>query len=1043
MLISRKYQSLEGFSLSQLREVSGLTDLVVIPGGSTIPWICGYSNSRRVIILPTLQDAESFSNDWETLYHKKPFFLRPVPLDKDSINDTAWAVKRGETLSRWMKVPDGLLVTTPGSLLSPLSKSGSFFEIRKGETLSRNQFIEWLLQNGFNHCDLVWSPAQFATRGYIIDVFDPGSSLPLRIEFFDEEVESIRLFKPNSQKGVMELQEAEIRGFAAVKKMTVQDLIELNPSIVLVNPLKIQTQAEAYIWLWNNLAGNSQDRIDFSWERLYRSFSHMEKFRIHENSEVPGSTRAPFVHCPSFKGKMEFLVSAIRKWDEEGHTIDIYSCNKVLKDHFAHSPVSFHQGTLTNGFIDNSRKRVVISDQEISGLTTSWYSSRSFNPAPMDWQDSLAPGEHVLHKDHGIAIFRGLESVVIEEQPQEMLVLEFSEGKRLLLPVFQLTLLTPLTVLPGEEPGLSVLGGKQWKRRAYRDRIKAREEAKAIVKIYASREMLKGYSFTDESSLFRDFEEAFPFNETEDQLAAITAVRNDMQTPVPMDRLLVGDVGYGKTEVALRAAFRAVDSGKQVAFLVPTTVLAQQHFQTVTIRFAGFPVNLACISRFQKKKEQQKILKGLEEGTIDIIIGTPRLIQKDVRFRDLGLVIVDEEHRFGVMQKEKLKQQYPLVDVLTLSATPIPRTFSLSMKGLRPLSVLSTPPENRIPVTTYVGPWDEILVQEAILRELQRGGQVFFVHNRIRTIYERAEEIRRMFPQSRVDIAHGQMDNNKLESTMLDFYDGNLDILVCTTIIESGLDVGNANTLIVDDSNEMGLAQLYQLRGRIGRRSEAAFAFFLYPRASIIDGDTRERLEAMASLPGMGGGYSLALHDLRIRGSGELIGTRQHGQRTAAGLTHYYDLLQEEIRKIRGEIYNEPEIVTLLDNSIPPFFIPQENVRIILYRRLLRIGSTGELHSLEEEIRDRFGPIPEGLLALLDITRLRILSRRTGLRRISVSERDITIEGPEDVRYLLFHGKPSLANGSKATLGPGGHKGLKYLISILNELSDEDHLSLN
>lgn len=1002
-----------------------------------MPWICGEPGIPLIVVLPTLQEAQTFCSDRESLFRSsRTLFLKPVPLDKDSIHDPAFSLERGETLSIWKAQKSGILVATPGSLLGPLKKSDSFFTITKGQIVHRDELVRWLTQNGFTRSDLVWSPGQFASRGFIFDIFNPGRSLPLRIEFSDEEVESIRVFQPNSQRSVGSMESMKLQGIKHARGLTLNDIIEPDHRILLFDPERIETQAETYIWLWNNLAEDAEDKISFSWHNFYLSLSNLQKLRIHNADTKTTRWRIPVEHCPPFRGNMDSLLSAIHQWQEDQFSIYLFTDNPVMQERLSNSPVNICSGSLSNGFIDLQDKRIVISDLEVSGVSNSWYSQRDFNPIPSDWQEGIQVGEYVIHREHGVALFQGLEKVSLDEHEHEMLVLEFAEGKRLLFPIFNFSKISSLSVIPGEEPELDVLGGKRWKNRLQKDRASAREDARAIINIFAHREMLEGYGFNEDSSMLGDFEKAFPFIETSDQLSAIESVKKDMENTIPMDRLLVGDVGYGKTEVALRAAFKAVDSGKQVAFLVPTTVLAQQHFQTFSVRFAGFPINIAYLSRFQKPREQKDILQRLREGQIDIIIGTSRIIQKDVTFRDLGLLIIDEEHRFGVVHKEKLKKEYSLVDVLTLSATPIPRTLSLSLQGLRPISILATPPENRIPVTTYVGPWNDHLVLEAVSRELTRGGQIFFVHNRVKTIYQRVETLRQMFPQATIADAHGQMNNKELEKHMLDFYAGTIDILVCTTIIESGLDVGRANTLIVDDSHEMGLAQLYQLRGRIGRRSQAAFAFFLYPRESVIGEESRERLEAMASLPGMGGGYNLALHDLKIRGGGELLGTMQHGHRSGVALDHYYHLLQEEIRKIRGEILKEPEIIVELESNIPASFIPQDNVRIVLYRKILRLASLKEMENLVQEIRDRFGTPPLSFRSFLDITRIRILSRETGLYNIRVSREEIRIEGPDEMIQDLFRGRSSWLTSSGYSVGPGGQKGLQYLISILKDRAE-------
>lgn len=504
-----------------------------------------------------------------------------------------------------------------------------------------------------------------------------------------------------------------------------------------------------------------------------------------------------------------------------------------------------------------------------------------------------------------------------------------------------------------------------------------------------------------------------------------------MESPYPMDRLLVGDVGYGKTEVAVRAAFKAVQGGKQAAVLVPTTILAQQHYMSFTARMTGFPVNVALLSRFSSKKEQRLVLEATASGKVDILIGTARMLQKDVVFKDLGLLVVDEEHRFGVLSKEKLKEARENVDVLMLSATPIPRTLALSLKGMRSISLLNEPPHNRVPVITAAGPWNTGIVKSAVARELERGGQVFYVSNRIYRLDERASFLRKLFPSASLGIAHGRMKENELEETMLKFYNRQLDILLCTTIIESGLDVPGANTLIVEDCQELGLAQMYQLRGRVGRREESSFAYFLYPEGHPLGKETLERLDAITTLNEGGAGYDLALEDLRIRGSGDLLGTSQHGsERGRADSYLYYAMLEDEIAKLRGTLPSSAEVTADIPCLIPASYIPQETIRIALYRRLLRVDGPEELRELEKEVQDRFGPLPEPLKNLFSVSLLRSRGGKYGILSVECGKRDTVLRGRGPVFDDLKKKKNWYASEGKIT-GPGGTAGLADVLHAL------------
>ena len=613
----------------------------------------------------------------------------------------------------------------------------------------------------------------------------------------------------------------------------------------------------------------------------------------------------------------------------------------------------------------------------------------------------------------------------------DSLILEFDGSQRLFLPVLQLHKLTPLPEHADEDTRLDSLRGVRWKKGVAKTRERVQQEIRGLLELYAKRELVKGFAFPPPDSLYREFEEAFPHTETGDQLAAIAEVTGDMENPWPMDRLLVGDVGYGKTEVAARAAFKAAQGGKQTALLVPTTILAQQHFISFTARLAGFPVNVGILSRFSSAREQRQTLERTAKGEIDILIGTSRMLQKDVAFKDLGLIVVDEEHRFGVLSKEKLKEAKENVDVLMLSATPIPRTLALSLKGMRSISLINEPPRNRAQVITAAGPWSAPLIKSAVSRELGRGGQVFYVSNRIHRLDEKASFLRKLFPYASLGIAHGRMKERELEDTMMKFYNKKIDILLCTTIIESGLDVPGANTLIVEDCQELGLAQMYQLRGRVGRREETAFAFFLYPEGRPVGHETLERLDAITTLGDGGAGYDLALEDLRIRGSGDLIGTSQHGTgRRGAESYLYYSILEEEIAKLRGRLPSSADVTVDIPCLIPSGYIPQEAIRIALYRRLLRLETSDQLRALEREIADRFGPPPESLKNLISVSFLRSGGGKYGIVSVECSRRNTVLRGSGPVIDALRRKRSWIGSEDKVT-GPGGSKGLEDVIHAL------------
>ena len=627
--------------------------------------------------------------------------------------------------------------------------------------------------------------------------------------------------------------------------------------------------------------------------------------------------------------------------------------------------------------------------------------------APEAAYADLKPGDWVVHVEFGIGRFAGLVRRTLEGQEREYLLVEYAEGDQLFVPVHQADRLTKY-IGPDERPPTPTrLGTGEWQQVKARVRRAVEQVARDLLDLYARRQVAQGHAFGPDTDWQRELEAGFPYEETEDQARAIAEVKRDMESPRPMDRLICGDVGYGKTEVALRAAFKAVMDGKQVAVLVPTTVLAQQHYHTFRRRLAAFPVEVEMLSRFRTEAEQREILFRLANGAIDIIIGTHRLLSGDVQFKDLGLVIIDEEQRFGVTHKEHFKRLRTSVDVLTLTATPIPRTLYMALTGVRDISVINTPPQERLPVITHVGPYDPQVVRQAILRELDRGGQVFFVHNRVHTIQAMRKHLARLVPEARIAVAHGQMPERQLAAVMERFAAGEVDVLLSTTIIESGLDFPNANTLIVDRADTFGLAQLYQLRGRVGRGAVQAYAYFFRHRRKPPTPEGRQRLQVLAEHSALGAGLSIAMRDLEIRGAGDLLGTRQHGHMAAVGFHLYTHLLAEAVRRLRKEhglppdptaealAYRPPVSVELsLAVGIPSAYIPDQRMRLAFYRRLAELRTLDEVDALAQELRDRFGPVPEAVDNLLYQVRVRVLAEKAGLASVGGEAGQIVLRYP-------------------------------------------------
>jgi len=587
----------------------------------------------------------------------------------------------------------------------------------------------------------------------------------------------------------------------------------------------------------------------------------------------------------------------------------------------------------------------------------------------------LKPGDHMVHLDFGVGIYRGLQHISLQGGEGDFLLLEYAGNDRLYLPVDRISLVQRYVGAEGMEPRLDRLGAPTWEKTKARARASVQEMAEELLKIYAARQLHEGFAFSPPDDLYREFEASFAFEETPDQMSAIEDVIRDMERPKPMDRLVCGDVGYGKTEVAMRAAFKAVMDGKQVAVLVPTTVLAQQHLETFSARFRAYPVKIAMLSRFRSPREQKEILAAVKKGDVDIVIGTHRLLQKDVAFKDLGLLIVDEEQRFGVAHKERLKEFRAVVDIMTLTATPIPRTLYMSMMGIRDLSIIDTPPVDRLAIKSFVARFSDELIREAVLRELRRGGQVFFVHNRVQTIGAMAEHLGRIVPEAAIAVGHGQMEEKELEQVMLGFMHGETNLLLCTTIIESGLDIPNANTLIVNRADAFGLAQLYQLRGRVGRSRQRAYAYFLIPGEGAISADARERLKILQDITELGAGFRIATHDLEIRGAGDLLGARQSGNIAAVGFELYTEMLEETIRQMKGEELPhrvEPEIKLRVPAFVPEDYVGDPNQRLVIYKKLTQAETAEELAEVTDELVDRFGKLPPAASYLLEVMQIRL-----------------------------------------------------------------------
>lgn len=912
---------------------------------------------------------------------------------------------------------------------------------------------------GYQVADTVLEAGQYTHRGGILDIWPMAEQLPIRLDFFGDEIETIRRFDPATQLTVEKLNVVMVTPAREVLPGHATELVESLPpdtfsefhlplvhtfpaclfeylprqSLVLVDDLSMvesianDVDEQAVRFRQESVAEGTLPK-DFpnpylTWSELVdRLQSHtwieLGHSTVDEVTEPPDSLSRLFLPGSRFSGRLKPFMEYLGSLVSDGDVVVLASRQSSrLQELWAEQSVDeqidnphFIEDSLSGGWTlrhPGMKPLHLITDSEVFG----WERPQGRQPqrraveAPESAYADLRPGDWVVHIDHGIGRYVGLVQRALEGYEREFLCVEYDAGDQLYVPVHQADRLTRYIGPDSGAPDLSRLGGIEWQHTKSRVKEAVRRVAEELLDLYARRQVSRGFAFSSDTPWQGELESSFPYVETEDQLRVINDVKKDMETPRPMDRLLCGDVGYGKTEVALRAAFKAVMDGKQVAILVPTTVLAQQHYETFRQRLAAYPVSLEMLSRFRTPREQLQILDGLRQGAVDIVIGTHRLIQPDVEFRDLGLVIIDEEQRFGVTHKEHLKKMRTEVDVLTLTATPIPRTLYMALTGIRDISNLNTPPDERLPIITHIGPYSPRLVRQAILREFERGGQVFFVHNRVQTIDAMKAHLNKLLPEVRVDIAHGQMPEQELATVMRRFYAGEVDVLLSTSIIESGLDIPNANTLIVDRGDTFGLAQLYQLRGRVGRGAVRAYAYFFRHRKKPPTLDGQERLEVIAENTQLGAGYSIALRDLEIRGAGDLLGTRQHGIIAAVGFHLYTRLLAQAVRTLN------PSAQPLVSSSLSPIglpvnvdlplaigipseYIPDQDLRLRLYRRLADIADETELEAISSEFTDRFGPLPEMVKNLFCQMRIKLRAETAGLISVSMENSKIVLRYP-------------------------------------------------
>ena len=993
-----------------------------LPGSSGSVLVA--SLSRRLpqrlltVVAPTTGEAERWLADLSQLVDEGlALYPQREALGEDEPHYEI-AGERAETIEALLQGQLRILVTTARATaertLVPAALQRLRLRLAVSDRRAPASVATTLEEMGYQRVPTVTEVAEFSVRGGILDVYGFGMATPARLEWWGDDISSIRGFDLTTQRSLEELTDVTVLPVSTSALREAEDgdgrrdglgvrrtLLELLPADTIVVEEAAGPDADEVVRAWNE----AEHHLDVA-RRL--------------GEEVP--TRSAILEEPdAWRSRLGAFPRLLLRDDQVDLQFGFFPPEKIDRDLnrlralLAGSPptlilcdnegqlermdelldegsrgggrATLAIGALEGGFVMPTLR--VLTDHEIFRRARRLRRPRRYRQAaPSAATGALTEGDYVVHLDHGIGIYRGIATITAGEATIEVAIVEYEGGDRLNVPLYSLDQLERYRAA-GEDgdrppPKLHRLGGTSWARVRERTRQAIKQMAADLLDLYARRKVSAGYSFPPDGKWQRELESSFLYEDTPDQRKATEEVKRDMERPLPMDRLLVGDVGYGKTEVAVRAAFKAVQGGKQVAVLVPTTILAEQHGRTFLERLADFPVKIEVLSRFRTPKEQKAALAKLKSGETDIVIGTHRLLSKDVEFKDLGLLVVDEEHRFGVKHKEMLKALRLSVDVLTLTATPIPRTLHLSLAGLRDLTLIETAPRDRSAILTFVEPWDDALLEEAFAREIDRGGQVFMVHNRIETIETIAARVRALAPRARVGVAHGQMPAEELESVMRRFVGGEVDILVSTMIVESGLDVPNANTMVVHDAHRFGLAQLYQLRGRVGRSHRRAYCYLLVP--DNIDPDAEERLRVLEHHTDLGAGYRIALKDMELRGAGNLLGAEQSGHAQAVGFDLYMRWLEETVRALRGQGGPDrpapPDVVLDRPAHLTDGYVPDDDVKLDFYRRLARAETSGEIDGLRDELRERFGPLPVEAETLLDMTRLRVMGATLGLQHV-------------------------------------------------------------
>lgn len=1035
---------------------------------------------QSLIICSSSSEAKKTMEDLETFFDKRLFYMPKRELvffdtyahSKQNLNERAVA------LNHMLNKNDLILVTSIDHILTPMMPKNAFKKqamiLEVGETLDLEAFMLKMSLWGYDKVGLVEQKSQYAQRGSIIDFYLPSQEQPIRMELFDDEIDSIRFFDPLSQKSTEKIEsitvfpsrefilteeaieqgiktfrkmiktsdsEAEINHLKALiddleegvytdsldkyhpfffnKPSTVLDYFKTEPLIIMPEIGRIKEKATRFsedfserykVYLEKPEALHETYNSLLSYDRLLESIKKkpvvvmsnlrkpIEDFNLSQIVEFKSREAA------TYHGKITALAADLKRWLNSGHKVLITASTEERGERIkkgieeAGIYVNTDEEPLVTGQVKieithqrvgyelSAAKFMMFTEHELFGVNKRKKTSKKFKDgqAIKSFRD-LTAGDYVVHENHGIGKYVGLEQLVIENTKRDYLKIHYQKDDFLYIPIEQMDLVQKYTGAEGKAVKVNKLNSTEWQKTKRQAKKVIEDMTDELLALYADRGKAVGFSFSPDTDWQKQFEDMFPYEETPDQLKCIDEIKADMESSSPMDRLLCGDVGFGKTEVAIRAIFKAVNDNKQAVVLVPTTILAQQHFNTMSTRMSKYPVRVEMLSRFRTKKQQEQTLENLRTGVCDVVIGTHRVLSQDVLFKDLGLLVVDEEQRFGVKHKERIKQLKTHVDILTLTATPIPRTLHMSMVGIRDMSVIEDPPEERYPIQTYVAENDPYMVKDVIERELERSGQVYYVHNRVEDIDLVAGKIINMVPDARVVYAHGQMGERKLEKIMMGFMNHEYDVLVCTTIIETGLDISNANTMIIDSADKMGLSQLYQLKGRIGRSNRLAYAYLTYKKDKVLSEVAEKRLKAIKEFTELGAGFKIAMRDLEIRGAGNLLGSQQHGHIAAIGYDLYCKMLEIQVNKVKG-IPIEEDLEVSIDFKISAYidtrYVTEQAYKLELYKKISAIRHQDDAYAIEEEIEDRYGNLPQEVRNLIGVSYMKALARRARIKDV-------------------------------------------------------------